>query len=142
MVTLEENPSAKSAWEKSCYFEMDFTVAEEATVYEAVQKFAAYDVGCLVTTCENGDISGVISERDYVSKIALLGRNSKETKVKEISTKSSDLMVAHPDDSVDDCIQKMLSKDIRHLPLVDCDDHVIGMLSVKDLVKTLVQEKE
>ena len=54
MTTLEESPSAKSAWEKSCYFEMDFTVAEEATVYEAVQKFSAYDVGCLVTTDENG----------------------------------------------------------------------------------------
>ncbi len=51
-------------------------------------------------------------------------------------------MVAHADDSVDSCIEKMLSKDIRHLPLVDCDDHVIGMLSVKDLVKTLVKEKE
>ncbi len=54
MTTLEESPSAKSAWEKSCYFEMDFTVPEDATVYEAVQKFAAYDVGCLVTTDANG----------------------------------------------------------------------------------------
>ncbi len=90
-----------------------------------------------------GKISGVISERDYVSKIALLGRKSKETKIKEISTKASNLMVAHPDDSIDDCMQKMLSKDIRHLPLVDANDkEVIGMLSVKDLVKSLVKEKE
>ena len=61
----------------------------------------------------------MISERDYVSKIALLGRVSKETKVKEISTKSSNLITASPKDSVDDCMAKMLSKDIRHLPLVD-----------------------
>jgi CBS domain-containing protein len=142
MTTLEESPSAKSAWEKSCYFEMDFTVAEDATVYEAVQKFSAYDVGCLVTTDGSGDISGVVSERDYVSKMALLGRKSKETKVKEISTKISNLVTANPHDSVDDCMAKMLSKDIRHLPLVDDDGKVIGMLSVKDLVKTLVQEKE
>ena len=54
MTTLEESPSAKSAWQKSCYFEMDFTIPEEATVYEAVQKFAAYDVGCLVTTDDSG----------------------------------------------------------------------------------------
>jgi hypothetical protein len=54
MTTLEEIPSAKSAWEKSCYFEMEFTIPEESTVYEAVQKFAAYDVGCLVTTDEQG----------------------------------------------------------------------------------------
>ena len=54
MAALEEISSAKSAWEKSCYFEMDFTISEDAAVYEAVQKFAAYDVGCLVTTCANG----------------------------------------------------------------------------------------
>jgi hypothetical protein len=48
--SLEEHASAKSAWEKSCYFEMDFTIPETSSVYEAVQKFAAYDVGCLVTT--------------------------------------------------------------------------------------------
>lgn len=97
-----------------------------------------YEINFLI-----GKISGVISERDYVSKIALLGRKSKETKIKEISTKASNLMVAHPDDSIDDCMQKMLSKDIRHLPLVDANDkEVIGMLSVKDLVKSLVKEKE
>ncbi len=52
-------------------------------------------------------------------------------------------MVAHPEDSVDDCMAKMLSKDIRHLPLVDeSTGKVMGMLSVKDLVKSLVKEKE
>ena len=54
MTTLEESPSAKNAWEKSCYFEMDFTISDDAPVYEAVQKFAAYDVGCLVTTDSSG----------------------------------------------------------------------------------------
>ena len=143
--TLEESKTAKSAWQKSCYFEMDFTIPEDASVYEAVQKFAAYDVGCLVTTDSSGTfhmaldlkissalynadnfvvhskggVSGVISERDYVSKIALLGRVSKDTKVKEISTKSSNLVTASPKDSVDECMSKMLAKDIRHLPLVD-----------------------
>lgn len=140
--TLEEHPSAKSAWEKSCYFEMDFTIPEDATVYEAVQKFAAYDIGCLVTTDASGKISGVISERDYISKIALLGRISKDTLVKEISTKSANLLTASPQDSVDQCMEKMLSKGIRHLPLLDDSGNVIGMLSVKDLVKTLVKEKD
>jgi hypothetical protein len=49
MTTLIDSPTANSAWEKSCYFEMDFSISEESTVYEAVQRFAAYDVGCLVT---------------------------------------------------------------------------------------------
>lgn len=54
MGTLKETASAKSAWEKSCYFEMDFSIAEDATVYEAVQRFAAYDIGCLVTLDAKG----------------------------------------------------------------------------------------
>ena len=71
-----------------------------------------------------------MSERDYIAKIALLGRKSKDTLVKEISTKTSNLMTAHPQDSVDECMEKMLSKDIRHLPLLDENGKVIGMLSV------------
>jgi len=61
----------------------------------------------------------VISERDYVCKIALLGRSSKETKVKEINTKSRNLITATTKDTVDACMHKMLSKGIRHLPLLD-----------------------
>lgn len=89
-----------------------------------------------------GNLTGVVSERDYVSKIALLGRTSKDTKVKEISTKSANLATAKLNDSVDDCMTKMLVKDVRHLPLVADDGSIVGMISIKDLVKTLVQEKE
>jgi CBS domain-containing protein len=89
-----------------------------------------------------GNISGVVSERDYVNKMALLGRDSKETRVKEISTKSANLITATPHDSVDGCMQKMLSKDIRHLPLLDDDGKVVGILSIKDLVKAVVQHQE
>lgn len=54
MGTLEESPSAQSAWQKSCYYEMDFSISEESSVHEAVQRFAAYDIGCLVTTDAEG----------------------------------------------------------------------------------------
>lgn len=121
---------------------IDFTIPEDCTVYEAVQKFSAYNIGCLVTVNATGDITGVVSERDYVNKIALLGRNSKDTKVSEISTKSARLVTASPADSVDECLQKVLSKDIRHLPLINDEGKLMGMLSVKDLVKSVVEEKE
>jgi len=107
-----------------------------------VQKFAAFDIGCLVVVDAKGDISGVVSERDYVSKIALLGRTSKETKVKEIATRSSNLVTAKPDDTIDSCMHKMLSKDTRHLPMVDADGKICGMLSIKDLVRSVLAEKE
>ena len=98
----------------------------------------------LLTVRNVGNISGVISERDYISKIALLGRASKDTLVKEISTKTSNLLTASPHDSVDECMEKMLSKDIRHLPLLDDDGKVIGMLSVSlllDLIRTVFVNK-
>jgi hypothetical protein len=52
--TFADSPTAADAYKKSCYFEMDFTVADEATVFEAVQKFSAYDVGALITVDESG----------------------------------------------------------------------------------------
>jgi CBS domain-containing protein len=90
--------------------------------------------------CE-GELTGIISERDYISKIALLGRTSKETKIKEIATGSSKLVTVRSDASVESCMEKMLTSDIRHLPLVD-DGKLMGMLSIKDLVKTIIAEKE
>ena len=82
MVTVKEGLTATDAWNKSCYSGIDYTIREDLPVYDAVQKFAAYNIGCLVTVDEAGKISGVVSERDYVCKIALLGKTSKETKVK------------------------------------------------------------
>lgn len=140
--TVEDSPDASDAWKKSCYIEIDFTINEDLTVYDAVQRFAAFDIGALVVVDGNGDISGVISERDYITKVALLGRTSKETKIREISTKTANLVTATPSDSLDDCMQKMIGKDIRHLPLLDQDGKVVGMLSIKDLVKSVVKEKE
>ncbi len=82
MVTVKEGLTATDAWNKSCYSGIDYTISDELPVYDAVQKFAAYNIGCLVTVDGDGKISGVVSERDYVCKIALLGKTSKETKVK------------------------------------------------------------
>jgi len=133
---------ADEAWKKSGYGQIDYTIDEDATVYDAVKKFAAFNIGCLVITAKDGAMVGVVSERDYVSKIALLGRTSKETGVKEIATLSPNLVTAALDESVESCMSKMLNKDIRHLPLVGKSGDVVGMISIKDLVKTVVQEKE
>mmetsp|Transcript_6518 Transcript_6518/g.14822 ORF Transcript_6518/g.14822 Transcript_6518/m.14822 type:complete len:200 (+) Transcript_6518:93-692(+) len=140
--SIEQAATADDAWKKSGYVEIDYTIHEDAFVYDAVQKLAAYNIGCLVTVDNDGKMTGIISERDYVSKIALLGRTSKETQIKEISTKAANMITAKLSDSVEDCMTKMLTKDIRHLPLQDGDGEVVGMISIKDLVKTVVQEKE
>jgi len=88
-------------------------------------------------------MTGVVSERDYICKIALLGRTSKETPVKEIATVGANIITATADESVQVCMEKMMNHGVRHLPIVDGrDKKVIGMVSIKDLVKTVVQEKE
>jgi CBS domain-containing protein len=87
-------------------------------------------------------MTGIVSERDYITKIALLGRTSKDTPIKEIATRGSKIITAKADESVESCMAKMMNKGIRHLPIVDDDDNIIGMISIKDLVATVVSEKE
>ena len=89
-----------------------------------------------------GNLTGIISERDYITKIALLGKNSAETKVKDIATMSAKVITAKTTDSVEACMEKMLSSDIRHLPLVNETGDLEGLISIKDLVKTTVMEKD
>ena len=87
-------------------------------------------------------MTGVVSERDYITKIALLGRTSKDTKVKQIATLTSKLVTAKPEDTVEMCMEKMLQADIRHLPIVSTSGDLQRMISIKDLVKTVLKEKE
>ena len=95
------------------------------------------------THTNTGNMTGVVSERDYVCKVALLGRTSHETKVREISTAGPNIITATADESVELCMEKMMNHGVRHLPIVEGSNKtVIGMVSIKDLVKTVVKEKE
>ncbi|VEU34274.1 unnamed protein product [Pseudo-nitzschia multistriata] len=133
--------TAGDAAELSGYNKIDFCIDEDASVLEAVKIFVAHNIGCLVTTNKTGDLTGIISERDYISKVDLLERNPEETSVKEIFTPSSKLVTAGRDESVQGCMEKMLGADIRHLPLVDHGE-LLGMISIKDLVKTCIKEQD
>ena len=149
--------SARHAMQKSCYYKIDFKIDEDAMVYEAVQRFAAYNLGALAVSSK-GKVVGIISERDYVTKIALLGRSSKTTRVSEVATMGANLVVANINDSIEgkgvevfspyrrtliftentECMRKMLGRDIRHLPITDETGDVVGMLSIKDIIKEVL----
>merc|ERR1719498_1349081 len=135
--------NAQEAWENSNYYKIDFKIDQDATVYEAVEKFSYLNISCLVVTRKSdGMTTGIISERDYVCKIALEGRSSKETYIKDIMTKKSNIIVVKRNDSLTSCMKKMLCHGIRHLPVVDeCHGDVIGMISTKDLLRETVKEK-
>eukprot|EP00815_Leptocylindrus_aporus_P010456 CAMPEP_0116064682 /NCGR_PEP_ID=MMETSP0322-20121206/9269_1 /TAXON_ID=163516 /ORGANISM="Leptocylindrus danicus var. apora, Strain B651" /LENGTH=161 /DNA_ID=CAMNT_0003550765 /DNA_START=213 /DNA_END=698 /DNA_ORIENTATION=+ len=141
MVSIKDSPEASSAYQKSCYFEIDFTINDGLPVGEAIKKFSAFDIGALVTVDDSGALTGVISERDIVTKVGLLDK-SYDTVIKEVSTQTARLVTATLKDSVDDCMKKLLDKNIRHLPLLNDEGKVIGMLSVKDLVKEMLAERE
>jgi CBS domain-containing protein len=114
------------------------SVAPDATVYEALQLMSAKDIGALAVVSA-GEILGVFSERDYARKVILSGKSSRETKVREIM--SSPAITVEPDWTVDECMQLMTGKRIRHLPVVR-GAAVVGMLSIGDLVNWTIQRQQ
>lgn len=139
--STDESGTIKQAWENSCFHKMDYTINEDESVFEAVKKFSAYKVGALVVTTADGNLSGLISERDYVKKIALLGRKSQETPIKDVFVTKANLITASSDDSIDSCMSKMMTKGVRHLPILKGDE-CVGIVSIKDLVKVVFKDKE
>jgi CBS domain-containing protein len=81
---------------------------------------------------EAGEITGIVTERDYLRRVTLEGREERETPVREIM--SSPLIVVTPDTTIDECMALMTDRRIRHLPVVD-DGSVVGVVSIGDLVK-------
>jgi CBS domain-containing protein len=106
-------------------------IEADASVFEAVQLMVEMNVGSLLVT-EGGEISGIVTERDYLRRVTLEGRTDTSTEVREIM--SSPLIVVTPDTSIDECMALMTDRRIRHLPVVE-GDRVVGVVSIGDLVK-------
>ena len=88
---------------------------------------------------ENDNLVGIMSERDYTRKVILNNRSSSETNVNEIMT--SDLKIVNSSQTINECMIIMSNNHIRHLPVVD-NNKIIGLLSVIDVLKNIVAEKE
>ena len=115
-----------------------WAISTDATVYEALVLMAEKEIGSLLVM-SNGRLVGLLSERDYARKIALMGRSSKETSVAEVMSGSP--VTVSPRDTVSACMQLMTDHRRRHLPVVD-GDRVIGVLSIGDLVNWIVSSHE
>jgi len=133
--------SALDVFKKSCYHKIDFKINEESPVQEAVNRFTAFNIGCLAVTDSNNKVIGVCSERDFITKVASLRKNSETVKVKDICTFGPNTIIAKKSDSLTTCMNKMMFKDIRHLLVIDdTNEEFIGMISIKDLIKEMTQK--
>jgi CBS domain-containing protein len=110
----------------------------DETVYAALEALARHEVGAMMVM-DGGRLAGVFSERDYTRKIALQGRNSKETRVAEIMT--TNVFTVSPATRTRVCMTLMSEKKIRHLPVVD-GDTVLGMISIRDIMDDIIADHE
>jgi CBS domain-containing protein len=108
-----------------------------ATVFDAIKKIVEKNVGSILVT-EGDEVVGIMTERDYLRKIAVLGRTSHETLVSEIMT--SPLVYVTPDTTIEESMAIMTDRRIRHLPVVENED-VVGIISIGDLVKFQSREQ-
>jgi CBS domain-containing protein len=115
-----------------------YSVSPDAKVYEALQLMAEKNVGALMVM-EGDTAAGLISERDYARKIVLKGKFSKDVPVREIMT--ADVVRIGPDDDVEECMELMTDKRVRHLPVFK-NDQLIGIISIGDIVKAIIEHKE
>jgi IMP dehydrogenase len=115
-----------------------WSVSPSDSVYEALQLMAAKGIGAVVVM-DGASLVGILSERDYARKVILADRSSKETRVEEIMT--SRVVVVSPEHTSEGCMALMTDKRIRHLPVVD-GDQLIGLISIGDVVRATISEKE
>ena len=115
-----------------------FQVGPSITVFEALGLLAQHGVGAMIVL-DQGKLVGVVSERDYTRKVALQGKNSKETTVAEIMTR--DVVTVTPTTGTRACMTLMSQKNIRHLPVVE-GSKVLGMISIRDIMNDIIAGQE
>jgi len=113
-----------------------FVIAPGASVYDALQLLADKNVGALAVV-DDSKLVGIVSERDYARKVVLVDRSSRETPVSEIM--SAKVNTVAPTASLEDCMELMTERHIRHLPVLDGDE-LVGMISIGDVVKAVIAD--
>lgn len=115
-----------------------FSIISTISVYEAIRVMGEKNIGAILVI-ENDQLKGILSERDYARKIVLKGKSSKNTLVQEIMV--SNVITVTPEDDLDSCMELMIARRIRHLPVV-VDNKVVGLVSIGDVVKSIIEKQK
>ena len=115
-----------------------FTITPEATVFEALNVMAQHNIGALLVMAE-GEIRGIVSERDCIRKVEVMGRNVRDTKISHIMT--SDVITVEADQPLEDCMEVMIDKNIRHLPVCE-GKKLLGVVSVRDVLREMIEVQQ
>ena len=115
------------------------SVSPSDTMLTAIQRMAEKGIGALIVL-EGGNIAGIVTERDYARKIALQGKSSTTTTVGEVMTRK--VHCVEPRQTSEECMSLMTTNRIRHLPVVDGDYRLLGMISIGDIVKEIISAQQ
>ncbi len=115
-----------------------FSVTPTTSVFDALQVMLDKNISALLVM-EKEQLLGIFTERDYARKLILQGKSSKETRISEIMT--ADLLTLSINSSIDECMETMTNKKIRHLPILE-NNYVIGMISIGDVVKFIIEDQK
>jgi CBS domain-containing protein len=113
------------------------SVRPDDTVLAALGVMAKHEIGA-VLVLDGDELIGILTERDYARKVALVGRSSKDSPVRSIMT--ADVVCVSPSRTVEECMGLMTERRLRHLPVVE-NGHVVGLVSIGDLVKAMIDEQ-
>ncbi len=115
-----------------------YSVVSTISVYDAIKIMSEKNVGAILVI-EEGKLKGIFSERDYARKVILKDKSSKTMLVQEIMV--TNVFTVKPTDDLDNCMEMMISRRIRHLPVVE-NDTVIGLISIGDVVKSIIEKQK
>jgi CBS domain-containing protein len=115
-----------------------FSVEPTIMVYRAIEQMCERNIGGLLIT-EQGKLAGIFTERDYARKLILKGKSSKDTPISELMTRNP--FTETPENTIEDCMNLMTEKHIRHLPVVS-GDSIVGVISIGDVVKQIIQDQK
>ncbi|MBS1490578.1 MAG: CBS domain-containing protein [Bacteroidetes bacterium] len=115
-----------------------YAVDPDITVYSAIEQMCERNIGGVLIV-DKGVLAGIFTERDYARKLILKGKSSKDTPIRDLMTANPFTVSLHT--SIDDCMQMMSDKHIRHLPVTE-GDKILGLISIGDVVSHIINEQK